>query len=64
MISACCPGHNEHIDIKKVANNHVTDILEYLDRCQKGQNFVVLFLLLRHTFYFHAISQELLQIQT
>ena len=39
MISACCPGHNEHIDIKKVANNHVTDILEYLDRCQKGQKF-------------------------
>ena len=41
---------------QKVASNHVTAILE---RSQKSQNFVVL-LLLRHTFYFHAISQELL----
>ena len=55
----CCPRQNEHTDIKKVANNHVTDILQ---RCQKGQNFVLL-LPLRHTYYFHAISQELLQIQ-
>jgi len=58
LTSVCCPGQNEHRDIKKVANNHVTDIL---DRCQKGQNFVVLFLLLLgHTFCFHTISQELL----
>ena len=61
LTSMCCPRQYEHIDIKKVANNHATDIL---DRYQKGQNFVVLFLFLGHTFYFHAVSQELLQIQT
>ena len=52
-----------HKDIKKVAYNHVAAILQ---RCQKGQKCVVLLLLflLCHTFYFHAISQELLQIET
>ena len=33
--SACCPRQNEHIDIKRVAYNHVAAILQ---RCQKGQN--------------------------
>jgi len=55
--SACCPRQYEHIDIKRVAYNHVTAILQ---RCQNGQKCVVL-LLLRHTFYFHAISQELFE---
>jgi len=49
-----------NIDIKRVAYNHVTAILQ---RCQKGQKCVVFFLLLYHTFS-HAISQELLQIET
>ena len=47
-----------YIYIKKVAYNHVTAILQ---RYQKGPKSVVL--LLCHTFYFHAISQELLQIE-
>jgi len=54
LTSVCCPGQNEHRDIKKVANNHVIDIL---DRCQKGQNFVALFLLLLgHTLFPHDFS--------
>jgi len=42
---ACCPRQNEHRDIKRVAYNHVTTILQ---RCQKGQKCVVFLLLLRH----------------
>jgi len=64
LASACCPRQIEHIDIKRVAYNHVTAILQ---RCQKGQKcvvFLLLFLLFCHTCYFHAISQELLQIET
>jgi len=57
LTSACCPRQYEHIDIKKVANNLVTAILE---RCQKGQNFVVLLLLL---LLFTRDFSELLQIQ-
>jgi len=58
LTSACCPRqYYEHIDIKKVANNLVTAILE---RCQKGQNFVVLLLLL---LLFTRDFSELLQIQ-
>ena len=55
MASECCPRQNEHIDIKRVAYNHVTAILQ---RCQKGQKCVVVVLLLplRNTFYFQAIS--------
>jgi len=34
LTSACCPRQIEHIDIKKVANNHVTAILK---RCQKAR---------------------------
>ena len=34
LASACCPRQGEHIDIKRVAYNHVTAILQ---RCQKGQ---------------------------
>ena len=49
-----------YIYIKKVAYNHVTAILQ---RCQEGPKSVLL-LLLCHTFYFHAISQELLEIET
>ena len=45
MASACCPRQNEHIDIKRVAYNHVEAILQ---RCQKGQKCVLLLLLLRH----------------
>jgi len=59
LASACCPRQNEHIDIKRDAYNHVKVILQ---RCQKGQKSVVavlLLLLFCHTFYFHAISQEL-----
>jgi len=60
LTPACCPRQNEYIDIKRVAYNHVAAISQ---RCQKGQKCVVLLLLpLRHTFYFHAISQKLLQI--
>jgi len=59
LTSSCCTRQNKHTDIKTVAYNHVTAILQ---RCQKGQKrvvFLLLFLLLSHTFYFHAISQEL-----
>jgi len=55
LTSACRHRQNEHTDIKTVAYNHVTAILQ---RCHKGQKCVVLllllFLLLCHTF-FHAI---------
>ena len=61
LTPACCPRHIEHTDIKNVACNHVTAILK---RYQKGQNFILLLLSLHHTFYFRAISQEVLQIQT
>jgi len=47
LASACCPRQNEHIDIKKVAYNHVTAILQ---RCQKGQKCVILFLLCHFLF--------------
>ena len=50
---------DRRIDIKRVAYNHVTAILQ---QCQTGQKCVVL-LLHRHTFYFCAISQELLQVE-
>ena len=59
LTSACCTRQNEHIDIKRIAYSHVMAILQ---RCQKGQKCVLL-LPIRHTFYFDAISQELLQIQ-
>jgi len=38
LASACCPRQNEHIDIKRVAYNHVAAILQ---RCQKGRKSVV-----------------------
>ena len=43
LTSACCPQQNEHVDIKKVACNHVTAILE---RCHKAKNISLFFLLL------------------
>jgi len=61
LASVCCPRQNEHIDIKKVAYNHVTTVLQ---RCQKAKKCVLLFLLLCYTFYFYTISEELLQIET
>ena len=60
LTPACCPRQYKHIAIKNVAYNHVTAISEL---CKKAKS-VVLHLLLLHTFYFHAISQEQLQIQT
>ena len=40
LASVCCARQIKHIDIKKVANNHVTDISE---RCQKVLLFFLLF---------------------
>jgi len=48
LTSACCPRQNEHINIKRVAYNHVTAILQ---RWQKRQKCVLL-LPLRRTFFF------------
>jgi len=58
LVSVCCPPQNEHIDIKKVANNHVGIILKRRRKCPKIH--VLLLLLLRHTFFVQAVSQELL----
>ena len=63
LVSACCPRQNEHTDIKKVANSHVLRPT-ILKRYQNTLKIVVfLFLplfLLRCTFCFHAVSEELL----
>jgi len=51
LTSACYPRQNESTDIKTVAYNHVTAILQ---RCQRGQKCVVLLLfllLLCHTLF-------------
>ena len=58
----CRPPQNEHIDIKKVANSHVGVTLK---RRQKRPKFyvlllILLFQLLRHTFFVQAVSGELL----
>jgi len=57
LVSVCCPPQNEHIDIEKVANNHVGVTLK---RRQKRQKIHVLLHLLRHTFFVQAVCQELL----
>jgi len=41
LASACCPRQYVHIDVKKVAYNHVTAILQ---QCQEDHNYVVLLL--------------------
>jgi len=51
LTPACCPRLNEHTDIKTVAYNHVTAILQ---RCQTGQKCVGL--LLCHTLFPHDFS--------
>ena len=43
LTSACCPQQYEYIDIKRVAYNHVTAILQW---CQNGQKCAVVLLLI------------------
>ena len=56
LVSVCCPPQIEHIDIKKVASNHVGVILKIRRKCPK----IHVLLLLLHTFFVQAVSQELL----
>jgi len=51
LVSVCCHPQNEHIDIKKVANNHVRVIFKRRRKCPKIHVLLLLLLLLRHTFF-------------
>jgi len=75
LTSACCPRQNEHIDIKRVAT---TMSRPFYNDAKKATNvsFIIIiiiivvvvifffFFFLFVTLFFHAISQDLLQIQT
>jgi len=58
MMPACCPRQNEHINIKN--KMHTTMSRPFYSDEKKAKKSVVL----RRTFYFHTISEEILQIQT
>ena len=64
LVSVCCPPQSEHIDIKKVANNHVGVTVKRRQKRPKIHVLLLLLflLLLRHTFFVQAVSLELLYI--
>jgi len=62
LVSVCCATLNEHKYIENIANSHVGVILKGRRKCPKI-HVLLLFHLLRHTFFVQAVSQELLQIQ-
>jgi len=39
LVSVCCPPQSEHIDIKKVANNHVGVTVKDVKNAQKFMFF-------------------------
>ena len=64
LVSVCCPPQSEHMDIKKVANNHVGVTVKRRQKRLKIHVLLLLLLLLlllfRHTFFVQAVSMELL----